>query len=304
MFDINHYVESTVKSEKDIEYNLNSWKKGSENILLITGLSGSGKSTKAAKLAKEYNAVNFELDLFEHNYILFNNNLKHDEANLIMKDIFEKTYGGKKDFNKYDDDQFRKEFIKFFKKLLAYCKSNKDKKFIIEGLQISKHIASTDVSIIENIPIIINGTSLATSIVRRFKRDYNCSDGLFKHPIKLIKKYLEWEKSLNDHRNKDYLKKPILDRAEKAVLSVFNKFAVDKKSKEDFINGNKGEWNANTICLGMYPKDKYNEIFKALKDEFKGDNVKISKDNYFTIFLKIDKNSKSYIKENTLLETY
>lgn len=581
MFNIDSYIESYIKLEKDIEHNLNSWKNGSKNILLITGLSGSGKSTKAAKLAKEYNAVNFELDLFEHNNILFNSNLKHDEANLIMKDIFEKTYGGKKDFDNCSDDQFRKEFIKFFKKLLAYCESNKDKKFIMEGLQISKHIASTDVRIIENLPIIINGASLATSIVRRFKRDYNCSDGSFKHPIKLIKKYLEWEESLNNLRNQDYLKKSIvkedsineniiidayknkligktvyhvsdkkvvndqylqpvslslgnkvenpnwclfgwtdkdnaygmivsrivkqilksngikdyywskshqlevsqeafnfimnecdekyikessqylyyikitedmnigighssstdkcvtiknldipfykiekvninkshikkyvkvctkeyitkrktmiiddinsrglmsvlydkdstvminlnkeamgkikddiksgellpgddltdyfdnfktlsikdrlfsianiklynsllkksisesagdnerkaiLNRAEKAVLSVYNKFAVDKKSKEDFINGNKGKWNANTICLGGYPKDKYNEIFKALKDEFKGDNnVRIHKDNYFTIFLNINRNSKLFIKENTLLEAY
>ena len=80
--------ESYITSKKDIEYKLDSWKKGSDNILLITGLSGSGKSTRASQLSKEYNAINFELDLFELNSILFSNNYNHDEANIIMKDIF------------------------------------------------------------------------------------------------------------------------------------------------------------------------------------------------------------------------
>lgn len=128
--------ESYITSKKDIEYKLDSWKKGSDNILLITGLSGSGKSTRASQLSKEYNAINFELDLFEHNSILFSNNYNHDEANIIMKDIFKKMYGGKKNFDKYSDEDYRKEFVKFFKNLLSYCKSHKDQLFIIEGLQI------------------------------------------------------------------------------------------------------------------------------------------------------------------------
>ena len=63
--------ESVLVSHKDIEYKVNDWKNGSTNILFITGLSGSGKSTLASQLEKEYNAINFELDLFEHNRILF-----------------------------------------------------------------------------------------------------------------------------------------------------------------------------------------------------------------------------------------
>lgn len=198
--------ESYITSKKDIEYKLDSWKKGSDNILLITGLSGSGKSTRASQLSKEYNAINFELDLFEHNSILFSNNYNHDEANIIMKDIFKKMYGGKKNFDKYSDEDYRKEFVKFFKNLLSYCKSHKDQLFIIEGLQIFKHVAYYDISIIENTPIIIIGTSLTKSLIRRYKRDHNTSDGSFKHPIQLMKKYIEWEKSLNNLRNSDYLK--------------------------------------------------------------------------------------------------
>lgn len=198
--------ETYIASKKDIEYKLDSWKKGSNNILLITGLSGSGKSTRASQLSKEYNAINFELDLFEHNSILFSNNYNHDEANIIMKDIFKKMYGGKKNFDKYSDEDYRKEFVKFFKNLLSYCKSHKDQLFIIEGLQIFKHVAYYDISIIENTPIIIIGVSLTKSLIRRYKRDHNTSDGSFKHPIQLMKKYIEWEKSLNNLRNSDYLK--------------------------------------------------------------------------------------------------
>lgn len=200
-------TESYIKSEKDIEHNINSWKNGSNNILLITGLSGSGKSTKAASLSKEYNAVNINLDLFQHNAILFYDKNNHNEGNKVIRDIIEKMYGGKKDFNKYDTEQFRIEFVKFFKKLISYCKSQKDKKFIIEGLQIFTHVAHVDINMISKFPIIINGASLTKSIVRRYKRDHNTSDGSFKHPIQLMKKYIEWEKSLNKLRKSEYLKK-------------------------------------------------------------------------------------------------
>lgn len=238
--------ESYITSKKDIEYKLDSWKKGSDNILLITGLSGSGKSTRASQLSKEYNAINFELDLFEHNSILFSNNYNHDEANIIMKDIFKKMYGGKKNFDKYSDEDYRKEFVKFFKNLLSYCKSHKDQLFIIEGLQIFKHVAYYDISIIENTPIIIIGTSLTKSLIRRYKRDHNTSDGSFKHPIQLMKKYIEWEKSLNNLRNSDYLKESS-NNSELSDLPKINSKYLE--NKDDIYN------------IKNWAPDKYNILF-------------------------------------------
>lgn len=238
--------ESYITSKKDIEYKLDSWKKDSDNILLITGLSGSGKSTRASQLSKEYNAINFELDLFEHNSILFSNNYNHDEANIIMKDIFKKMYGGKKNFDKYSDEDYRKEFVKFFKNLLSYCKSHKDQLFIIEGLQIFKHVAYYDISIIENTPIIIIGTSLTKSLIRRYKRDHNTSDGSFKHPIQLMKKYIEWEKSLNNLRNSDYLKESS-NNSELSDLPKINSKYLE--NKDDIYN------------IKNWAPDKYNILF-------------------------------------------
>lgn len=296
--------ETYIASKKDMEYKLDSWKKGSNNILLITGLSGSGKSTRASQLSKEYNAINFELDLFEHNSILFSNNYNHDEANIIMKDIFKKMYGGKKNFDKYSDEDYRKEFVKFFKNLLSYCKSHRDQLFIIEGLQIFKHVAYYDISILENIPIIIIGTSLTKSLVRRYKRDHNTSDGSFKHPIQLMKKYIEWEKSLNNLRNSDYLKEFVEDNEpleESKVYyritydgeGIYNAFKnnVSKDIWQDFKNNkNNCGWlpvppNYGDNDRSYFTKYGYDKFMKtAYKDIIKYlDKEKISIDKYTDI---------------------
>ena len=45
-------TESVLFSKKDIEYKLDQWKSGSSNLLLITGMSGGGKSTLAKELGR------------------------------------------------------------------------------------------------------------------------------------------------------------------------------------------------------------------------------------------------------------
>lgn len=64
-----------------------------------------------------------------------------------------------------------------------------------------------------------------------------------------------------------------------------------KKELEKFING-----ETNDLCLGVFGKEKYNETFKAIREIVDGISFKVSKDNYWTIFLKVSKNSEYYIE--------
>ena len=65
----NNFIKSTesyLVSKKDVEYNLEDFESGKSNILLITGLSRSGKTTLGKEYANKYNATLIELDLFEN----------------------------------------------------------------------------------------------------------------------------------------------------------------------------------------------------------------------------------------------
>lgn len=46
----------------------NLWKPGKNNVLFITGHSGSGKSSFAEEYEKQQHAIMFELDGLQHDY--------------------------------------------------------------------------------------------------------------------------------------------------------------------------------------------------------------------------------------------
>lgn len=189
-------------NKKDIEYKVDSWKNGSSNILLITGLSGSGKSTDSKQLAKEYNAIIFELDMFQHNRMMFGDNSNLSEGHKIIKELISKKYGPKgRSFNNLSNEEFEKEISVFVHELLEICKKNKNQKYIFEGLQI-KRFNEKLYEEVKDYPIIIKNTSVSKSMYQRFKRDYNTSDGSFNNPYKLLKWYINSEKELNDFRDK------------------------------------------------------------------------------------------------------
>jgi hypothetical protein len=48
----------------DIEFNVHKFESGESNVLLVTGFSGSGKTTRASELAEKYDALHFQLDWF------------------------------------------------------------------------------------------------------------------------------------------------------------------------------------------------------------------------------------------------
>lgn len=206
--------ENFIITKKDYKQNLENWTIDKNNILFITGLSGSGKSTTSKSFAKKYDAIHIELDLFEHiKFIINSNNLSEGEK--IIVEYFHNNKNLYSKIQNIDDHNFNYEFNKFFNYLLTKCKNEK-KLFIFEGVQIFLHF---DVCLFEDEPLIIKGTSMYKSIIQRFKRNGNGRIELFKELQnefrELIKYYIDSEKKINSFNKKITNKKKSIKESQK-----------------------------------------------------------------------------------------
>lgn len=199
--------ESVLINKDDIYFNFDKFESGECNILLITGLSGSGKSTLASSLSNKYNAEIIELDIFENNKEYSDENL-HQAGEVFEAYLFN-TERGKKfrnngmNGNSLTNKELRDEITLFMKFVISYC-TKKDKKYIIEGVQIYSNMESND---IKKYPLIILGTSAKNSMLRRFKRN---GDGKIEWSKELIDDFpnlLRWY--WNDDKQLKVLKKSL-----------------------------------------------------------------------------------------------
>ena len=211
--------ESIVMNKKDAEFNLSSWTPNGKNILFITGLSGSGKSTKAAKLAKEKDAVNIELDLVEHNEILFDDSVTQDEGNQILKEFFNKKFGGPK---KLESKTMKVADIMYdaIKYCMNYASKNKRKLFIAEGIQLM------DLEMVDELkgyPVIVVNTSILKSISQAKKREEGASWREFFGSWQSFKEYCKWYFDMEKNKNKF-----IKDMKESTNTYVYCNEVIDK----------------------------------------------------------------------------
>lgn len=160
------YLEEGVLNS-NLEFNVNQWKIGGKNILFITGLSGSGKSTLAGKLAKENNAIHIELDLIQRNHIVFDDSLKQDEGNLIVREFIEKKFGRETDIYKKGSNpaQIMYDFVKY---CISYASKHKDRLFIIEGKQLADLEMNNELA---NYPVIVVNSGVIKSMIQAAKRE-------------------------------------------------------------------------------------------------------------------------------------
>ena len=156
------------KNMNNIDFNSNIFPNESK-ILLITGLSGSGKSYLAREIAKENDATIFQVEWLKHK--------KHisEECKYILDTFIEKypetiPYIDTKWNNSKNEDNnelFKKYINLFFLHFLEVKDNNKN--YIIEGLQL---FTLLDFDLIKDYPLIIKGTSAFKSFKNRLKRDY------------------------------------------------------------------------------------------------------------------------------------
>lgn len=176
------------------------------NFLLVTGLSGSGKSTYAKKLAQQHNATIITLDGFSQIYKndsinectkkLINDFIK---INPILEEELKVDFWHRQKLNNFE--RYKYWNILFFEFLIENIISS-DQLFIIEGTQIFMTI---DTKMIKKYPIIVVGTSDVKSFFRRINRQLTKND--FKKPFSKGFKHLA--KLVNDSKRlhfKDYKK--------------------------------------------------------------------------------------------------
>ena len=155
------------RSIKDIEFDTEMGQLNG-NILLVTGLSGSGKSWLAKELGGRYNAEIFQPEWLIHT--------KHAEGEgKVMLENFLCEHKEIRSFaeNKWnnckveDENELLKKYLNlFFNYFLE--KRDKEKFYIVEGLQIFTLI---DFNLLKGFPLIIKGTSSFDSLRNRIKRD-------------------------------------------------------------------------------------------------------------------------------------
>lgn len=184
------FVKNNSKSSYKQSYktgNLEKFGTKDHNIIFVTGLSGSGKSTFSLELAKKTNSEIIHLDsYFEKNGI-----------------------GNNKQFNKFLDDHGvnKKTMFKTDGKL-DYSVSDKilpllkkyNKKIIVEGVQVmDTTLSDTARTFLKNEPVISLQTSKTVSMNRAIYRDelVNDTKALMARWVEMSNSKSDMEKELN-----------------------------------------------------------------------------------------------------------
>ena len=169
-------------SDDDIYINYDKWKSGECTSLLITGLSGGGKSTLAKKIAKRDNAYYIEIDIISFKIGI----RKPQRANWkYIKENDKYLYKFLKEKNlpptlmlKYTDYQDIKK-SKIINQYISWLCFERDdletNKVVIEGGDVA--ISLTSIKELSQLPIIIKGTSVLESLFRRIIKRTLINDG-------------------------------------------------------------------------------------------------------------------------------
>ena len=221
-------MESFIRSTPHVSHRVEDFESGKENVLLVTGLSGSGKSTIAHALAQKYHAEAIELDIFENNNGYSDENLK--QAGEPIYEYLTKVPEGimfrkkKKSGQKIDGKEMVNAIRSFGSWILKWCSSHRNKKWILEGVQI---YSCFDFSDVKKYPMIIKGTSIKRSMKQRHKRGYKEEVSF----LQLLNWYRKEDKSLKNFKNdiaKESLLYEFLGIAEEEAFNEYHTMTEDE----------------------------------------------------------------------------
>lgn len=191
-----HFGIENLKSSKTA--NLEKWGKDREyNTCYVTGHAGSGKTTVALSIKRPKDIL-IQLD----NYSQINN-IKNtafddylDKTVKNWRKIASATYTGENKTIKLCGEEYWGIVDKFRKALESYSENEfmKDRRVIVEGIQILDNWLYPSVSCYIGKPIIILTTDIVTSMQRVAVRDTMGSENM----VDYLKWYMDTEKRLDN----------------------------------------------------------------------------------------------------------
>ena len=173
MINEDYYVENMAIDHEDLYINMDKFESGKCNIILITGFTGSGKSTLGEEMVKKFKCDDhFELDALEW---WFHGAISEDELKEGMPPIYDWLIHNKKYMNqqKPTPAEIAKMMDMMIPYVINWCKKNKDKKYVIEGIQLYESWSKNGKCNYLNYPMILKGTSGLKSTFRAMKRNGN-----------------------------------------------------------------------------------------------------------------------------------
>lgn len=284
--------ENLILNKKDICINVDKFEKGESNVLLVTGLSGSGKSTLASQMASKHKAVHYELDCLS---FYLNGRMSLEDAKGNEDALIDFVNKKKLDQVKPSHDKYLQLYREYIKFIINWCKRQKDKKFIIEGLQIYETYEKGD-SYITSCPIIIKGTSTLISSIRGAKRNGGVK-GFAREFNDLLMWALQDNKKLNQLKqdvSESYLledttkiKNVIFDLGNVLVsTNMEDQLALDPDIPNDKIPYIMSQWykdEDDTIELEEFKKiipDRLKELSKFIPRLFEYNVICVNSFNY------------------------
>ena len=196
--DIIDISEGVLIDEPTVAYNYDKWESGESNIMLITGLSGSGKTSLARGVAEQDNAIMVSLDMFQCYTRFKENNIKHPSMEYVEKYLKANPKAKKLDFYDIRLEGFGEAFVPYFNWLMKYLAKDKKNRYVVEGIHILLFIKYSD---IKKYPIICMGTSMSKSLIRRWVRDQFSISDLAKYGYREIKLWKDWEDQYQEFKD-------------------------------------------------------------------------------------------------------
>ena len=184
--------EGYLFSRKDFAYRMTKFYNGECNVVLVTGLSRSGKTTLASHLAADYPTGQLiSLDVIEDTNAYLADESQIKLLNPCLRKFFSDPLGKQIiDWNLKEEgipeDRLSDVMNDAICWVLDYASHHPNTPFFIEGIQI---FLDADFQMIRDYPIIIKNTSMIKSFLRRKTKDFD-----------MFRSYIDWEKVLRNFR--------------------------------------------------------------------------------------------------------